>query len=103
MFTLDSASRVASVWDFPVTYGLGGRPWPQYRHDNWNSGIVPSPIAFNPIYLVKLIDYMFPPATALYFPPYEIPDANCDGRLDMSDLVRIVNYIYRMGPKPCMP
>jgi hypothetical protein len=49
-----------------------------------------------------LIQYMYRNAEA-YFPPYATPDTDCDGVIGMMDLVRLINYVYRMGPEPCMP
>jgi len=31
----------------------------------------------------------------------ERADVNCDGIVDVGDVVYLVNYLYRSGPKPC--
>jgi hypothetical protein len=103
LLTLESSGRVATAVDLPCRATTRGHPWPRLRHDNWNSGIVPSFVHYDlsyQVYLVKLINYMFH-SVKMYFPPYQIPDADCDGRVSIADLVIIVNFIYRLGPMPC--
>ena len=105
MLTLESSGRVATAWDFPDRFTVAGHPWPKFGRDNWNSGVIPSFVHYDlsyQVYLVKLINYMFH-SVKMYFPPYQIPDADCDGRVSIADLVIIVNFIYRLGPMPCAP
>jgi len=106
MLTLESSGQVATAWDFPFEFKKSGRPWPKFRRDNWNSGVVPAPPHYNPVYIVKFINYMFR-YQPWYFLPYDSPehivDANCDGRIDLLDLVTVINHVYRNGPEPCLP
>jgi len=103
LFTLESSGMIAAVWDLPYPYSPAGRPWPKFRRDNWNTGILPAPYHVNSVFVVEVICYMLMQNCTAHFPPYKYPDADCNGRLDMLDLVKIVNYVYRNGPKPCIP
>jgi subtilisin family serine protease len=109
LLTLEASGRVAAAWDFDYAYRKGGHPWPKFRRDNWNSGVLPSPPPMNPAYVVQVINYIFRGAT-WYFPPYhrldgeyQLPDANCDGIASILDAVILVNYVFRSGPRPCIP
>jgi len=109
MLTLEASGRVAAAWDFDREFRKGGRPWPMFRRDNWNSGVLPSPPPMNPAYVVRVINYIFRGAR-WYFPPYyildgeyQLPDANCDGIVSILDAVILVNYVFRSGPSPCIP
>jgi hypothetical protein len=34
--------------------------------------------------------------------PWEAGDANCDGEVDLGDVVYLINYLYKGGdPPPC--
>jgi len=105
MFTLESSGQVVTAWDLPDSFTVAGRPWPKFRRDNWNSGVLPSfPLhasGYHQLFVVRLIGYLFkekPP-----FPPYEPSDFNCDGKTSLSDLVILVNYVYRTGQELCIP
>jgi len=105
LLTLESSGLVATAWDFSTKFNSAVRPWPKFRRDNWNSGILPSfPArhqAYHILYIMKYINYLFrngPP-----FPPYDPSDLDCDGRITLMDLIFLINYVYRLGPKPCIP
>ncbi len=49
--------------------------------------------------VVRMLDYLYldgaPP------PNLSEADADCDGSIDAADLVLLLNYLYRLGPRPC--
>ena len=103
ILTLDSTGRVAAAWDFPVEYKNNGHPWPKFRGDNWNSGVLTvfPPASGLVMHMMNMINYVFRSGPDL--PPYYQIDMDCNGRITILDIVILVNYIFRNGPKPCTP
>ncbi|MBI3872472.1 MAG: S8 family serine peptidase [candidate division Zixibacteria bacterium] len=100
MVTVQSNSTNVAIWSLGSKAGLRGRPWPKFRADLWNSGVLATP-QYDVTYLVRLIDMFFRGGPG--FPPYEPADVNCDGTLDLTDVVGLMGYLYRQGPAPCAP
>ncbi|GAF69041.1 unnamed protein product, partial [marine sediment metagenome] len=34
--------------------------------------------------------------------PLETGDVNCDGKISLTDIIYLVNYIFRGGSEPCV-
>ncbi len=103
MLTLESTGRVAAAWDFAAEYKNNGHPWPKFRGDNWNSGVLTvfPPAGGLVMHMMNMINYIFRSGPDL--PPYYQTDMDCNGRITILDMVILVNYIFRNGPKPCTP
>lgn len=88
--------------DYSTIYSNWYRYWPKYMHDGWNSGrydFDPYEEEITLSFVVSLINYLFrhcPPPV-----PYESGDANCDGIIDLVDVVYFINYLFKGGPEPC--
>lgn len=100
MLTVQSTGTSVALWDMGTPYALKGRPWPRFQADNWNSGVIPSPV-YDVIYLVRLIDMLYRNGSS--FPPSEPTDLNCNDSSDLIDVVILINYIFRGGMAPCVP
>ena len=35
--------------------------------------------------------------------PFEAGDANCDGEIDVADIIRLINYVFLEGSPPNCP
>ncbi len=102
ILTLESTGQQITTWDFPIEYQNRGHPWPRFRRDNWNSGILPMRPRYSPIYVIKMVNFMYR-GQAFYFAPYIDHDANCDGDIGVIDLVFVVNHVFRGRALPCQP
>ena len=72
-----SKSTLSHGRAYALTAGNGTGPgWPMFRHDLNHSG------CFNG------------------YPPYQRGDANADGVIDVSDVLYLINYLFRSGPLP---
>jgi hypothetical protein len=100
MITLQSTDTVLAVWELGTPITLRARPWPQFRADHWNSNVVPTP-RYDVVHLVRLINVVL--SGALPMPPYEPSDIDCDGTVDLSDIIGLIDHLYRAGPAPCVP
>lgn len=100
MVTVQSTGRSVALWNLAVPLSLRGRPWPKFQADIWNSGVIPSP-NYDIIYLVRMIDMLYRGGSL--FPPYESTDLNCDNRINLLDVVMLINYIFSGGAAPCVP
>jgi len=49
--------------------------------------------------IIFLIDYLFHGGPVPN--PFEIGDCDCNGRVNMIDITRLINYAWRMGEHPC--
>jgi subtilisin family serine protease len=99
MVTIQSTDMVIAVWELGMPISATARPWPQFRGDHWNSSVVATP-RYDVIYLIRMINEIFRGTPPL--PPYEPVDLNCDRRRDVSDIVRLTDYLYRAGVEPCV-
>ncbi len=102
ILTLESTGQQITAWDFPIEYHHRGHPWPRFRRDNWNSGILPLRPRYSPIYVIKMVNYMYR-GQDFYFAPYIDHDTNCDGEFGVLDLVFVINLVYRGHNLPCEP
>jgi hypothetical protein len=99
-------------WEFDVDFSAARAPWPQYKHDKWNSGrhgfIIDPRVGdangdeqINVADAVYLINYIFRGGPAPY--PLDLGDANCDGDVNVGDAVYLIAYVFSGGPEPGCP
>ncbi|HUU45904.1 MAG TPA: VCBS repeat-containing protein, partial [Acidobacteriota bacterium] len=100
MVTVQSTDRVLTVWELGVPATPRARPWPQFRADRWNSGVIATP-QYDLVHLMRIIDVIFRGGAPL--PPYEPSDLDCDGVIDIADIIRLTDFLYRFGAAPCVP
>ena len=53
----------------------------------------------NPIEVKKRIGYL--PEIPPLYPEMRVGDVNCDGSVNVPDVVYLMNYIFDYGPEPC--
>lgn len=100
MVTLQSTDRLLALWKLPTPMDYAVRPWPKFRGDSWNTAVLADP-HYDIIYVTKLVVAMLRGGPQL--PPYEPSDLNCDGAIAVADIVRLIDYLFRFGPAPCVP
>jgi len=99
MLTVQFTSTSVTVWELGFPVRPGQSRWSKVMGDLWNSNVAVTP-RYDLVHLILILDAAFSRGEPI--PPYEPSDLNCDGALNVGDVVRLIDYLYRGGGAPCL-